>query len=308
MSDLHHPYDKAARHAAKHSGARLLPFLFPNLALDVMFVRWADARSQPDPSGEDRTCDVVAELRDPQKPGCLQAVIIEFQARPRGDESSRGFEYATRVQFELSRQEENTLAYEAFAAFVFLTGRAVGLPIASELRGTRARTEHQSEWFSMAEADLQTFLSGIAADPTLHVLLYWAPLMKGADDPAKIQEWLRLAKTHFPKPLRSNLRIVALTFAELTGRASIWINFLKDWNVGESLLLRQWTAEAEAKAAAKALQATFLRIVANRFPAEDVQTLRKKVRSEVRAETLNVWIDTAVAAKSADDLRKALGL
>ena len=312
MTNLHHPYDKAARYAAKHSGKHLVPFLFPGLAKDTRYNRWLDTRSQPDPAVEDRTCDIVAELFDPQKPDRLQAAILEFQSQLQGDELDRGFEYVARIYLELRRQEDAKLTYDVFVNFVALTGNPQTRRLSMSLRGTRAQTHHQPESFAMSQVDFPAFLEGIAAKPSRHPLLYWGPLMQGADDPDTIQEWLRLAKRHFPARRQANLRTVAQTFSELPLRQRVWVESLKEWNVGESSLLKEWTAAAEVQAEAKGVvrsrQEVILRTLNQRFPRQIDSKLRDKIRTESQLAILDHWIDRAYYAQTMADFRETLGL
>ena len=72
--------------------------------------------------------------------------------------------------------------------------------------------------------------------------------MTGADQESIIRRWLDLVSLLAPdERIRKAMFVVALTFAELAGRAPLWKQLLKETNMGESQFLNGFRAEGKVE-------------------------------------------------------------
>ena len=81
----------------------------------------------------------------------------------------------------------------------------------------------------------------------------WAPLMAGADTPALIERWKRLAEAEPDRNRRSDLGALAEIFSERAGREDLWTEHLRGWNVEESKIVNGWIAKGGARGEARGL-------------------------------------------------------
>ena len=69
-------------------------------------------------------------------------------------------------------------------------------------------------------------------------------LMAGADQADVVRRWRDLAMRQQQLHLRGNYAVLALVFAEMTGRKLLWQTGLEGFNMQESTIMRQWREEA----------------------------------------------------------------
>jgi hypothetical protein len=155
---------------------------------------------------------------------------------------------------------------------------------------------------SMARTEARNVLADIEAGRTAPALLFWIPLMKGAGGSDMIQQWRRLADARFPTRARSDLKTVAMTFAELAGRKEVWVEGLRDWTMVESTLLKEWTAKAEARTRREDLSL----VLRERFPTAAIDDLLARIDLESDSATLRSWIKVAIKAKTITKVRAAI--
>ena len=122
--------------------------------------------------------------------------------------------------------EERGSRFLLGAAVVNLTGQATisqrmectSARIALELQAVERNLEHES-------AD--ELLDGVESGRWSRSVLVWVPLMAGADTPALIERWKRLAETEPDRNRRSELAALAEIFSDRAGRADLWTEHLR---------------------------------------------------------------------------------
>jgi hypothetical protein len=244
-------------------------------------------------------------------------VVIEFQTRPQGDMLERLAEYALRLRRELPYQRDPRVPYEVVGALVNLTGPAqadvwdMAPPDFGDL-GLRFRAEVRT----LRDVDAAQLLSAIAQGQAARCLLAWVPLMRGADQPAVVEEWKRLASAEPQPRQRAVYGALAKVFADLAGRLEVWGAGLEGWDVEISQVVEQWRAEGRAmgwaegraEGRAEAVRANLLRVLEVRFPSGVPADLVAAVNAQKDPATLDRWFDRALTANNLDEVRTAFGL
>ena len=78
--------------------------------------------------------------------------------------------------------------------------------------------------------------------------------MQNVDKEDIIAQCKLLANTESDAQKKSDNGALALMFSEKTGCKAIWQEQLKEWNMEESVVLKEWTKEAEQRGIAKGEQ------------------------------------------------------
>jgi hypothetical protein len=129
--------------------------------------------------------------------------------------------------------------------------------------------------------------------------------MAGADNPALIERWKRLAEMEPDSRRRADFAGLARVFAERAGRSDLWHENLRGWNVEESAVVNewmaQWEARGEARGEAKGARNTVLRQGRKRFgPAP--AGVEAAIRAISDPNRLDQIADRVLDATSWDDL------
>jgi hypothetical protein len=150
-------------------------------------------------------------------------------------------------------------------------------------------------------------VAGIEAGRWSRCLLPWVPLLAGADDPALIDQWKRLAEMEPDSRRRAEFAGIAHLFAEKVGRKEIWQEKLKGWNVEESSVVREWMAIGEARGVAANATASILRLGAKQFGAASPETEAaiRAIADPARLERMFGRLVDALATDWADLLATA---
>jgi hypothetical protein len=101
--------------------------------------------------------------------------------------------------------------------------------------------------------------------------------MQGCDDPAILKRWLKLASQDLDPQRRSDIGSLALVFADLAGRGPLWQEYLKEWNVIESKIVKEWQAQGESRGRLETSRETLKFQLEERFgtlPEELVQRIQ----------------------------------
>ena len=126
--------------------------------------------------------------------------------------------------------------------------------------------------------------------------------MHGADNPAIITEWQEVARTQ-PEPLlRAQYGALAVTFADLVDRASLWKRELEGWNMGESRVINEWRAEGRLAGERQALR----RFLQGRFGSPLPVDMQALIDAQSDFEVLARWIDAAAMVSSLDEFCKTI--
>jgi hypothetical protein len=302
MSD----FDTAARFAGKQLDPEgFLGWLLPGVFSAWRWAGWLDARAVSFPGEPARQADLMAVFTRRAGDAPPAAVVIEFQTRPQGDMLERLAEYVLRLRRELPYQRDPRVSYEVVGVLLNLTGPAqaevweMAPPDFADL-GLRFRAGVRT----LRDVDAAQLLSAIAQGQVARCLLPWTPLMRGADQPAVVDEWKRLASEEAQPRQQAVYGALAKVFADLAGRLGVWGTGLEGWNVEISQVVEQWRAEGRVEA----LQAKLLRVLEVRFPAAVPAELVAAVNAQKDPATLDAWFDRALTAGTLDEVRSAFGL
>jgi hypothetical protein len=99
---------------------------------------------------------------------------------------------------------------------------------------------------------------------------------------------------------------IALFFAELAGRRAVWSDALKEWNMYESQLFKEWTAEADRRAEVRTRRETILEALKERFPVAVPQEVVDVINHQDSLDILREWNRAALRASSLEDFLTVL--
>lgn len=244
-------FDQAARFALRPDPMGFLRWLVPGLDPALRFAEWLDTRTLPLPGEPDRTCDTVAALVRDGEP-TVWALVTEFQAEPDPEMLDRLLEYLAWLRRGFRHGPQPRDKYEVIAALVNLTGPPQPDTLAMVLPGIESPgLSLKVVVRTLREEDASAILTAIAEGRTAACLLPWISLMKGADRPDMIDVWKQRAGEVPDGLLRTQYGALAVVFAELANRHGQWKQALEGWNVRESTVVAEWTAEAKAEGRAE---------------------------------------------------------
>lgn len=295
-------YDQASRYAVKLDPPGFLGGALGLPEPAFVFEGWLDTRGVPFPGDYDRTGDTVARLADPSTNLVPWAVALEFQAEPDPVMFGRLMVYLGHLWLAIKPDPERGSRFRLGAVVVNLTGtgyatRRMEWPAAG-LETTIAVRERNMEDESADEV-----LTGVAAGRWSRGLLPWIPLMTGGGDTGIIDRWKALADGEPDARRRSEYAGLAQVLANAAGRAAIWKNALRDWNMRQSEVVMEWREEGRADGRATSL----LDVLEMRFGAVAPE-LAAAVHDTTDSAKLRRWIKLAVAATSLDEFRAAGGI
>ena len=130
--------------------------------------------------------------------------------------------------------------------------------------------------------------------------------MRGADEGSIMEQWKRLADRESDKQWRSDYAGLALVFADLADRLTVWQNALKGWNMKQSQVVLEWQKEARREGELAGQRAALLRAVRVRFKKKVPTKLSAAIAALNDADELARWLDAAVTADSLDEFRAAV--
>jgi hypothetical protein len=173
------------------------------------------------------------------------------------------------------------------------------------LSGTRLLTRLAVVERNLASIPATTTLERIAAGRRPVELLPLIPLFQGADDPAIISEWKRLAEQQTDENLRQALPLM-LYFAEAAGRLDMWRPALEGFNVIESQVLKEWNDLARQEGIKEGKVESILLLLRQKgaVPA-DLEQAISALKDPAR---LSAVLLTAVSSATIDDFRRTTGL
>ena len=133
-------------------------------------------------------------------------------------------------------------------------------------------------------------------------ILPWIPLMHGGGDVRTIEEWKRIANLEPDGRLRSIYASLALVFAELADREPEWKQALEGWNMRQSTVINEWTAEGRVQGQQDAL----LNVLQARFQIAVPTDLAAAVQASNDSDELSRWLKVAATVPSLDAFRAAI--
>ena len=302
-------FDQAARQAAKIDDAGFLAFIVrqAKALANYLFERWDDTRRKSWEGGPDRTNDLVAILRQRDRPQVQQWLILEFESDPETFMGQRLGVYELLLAMEVSQQ----LGLRADALIpvtsvvIHLTGhRAIGVRLG--VPGSTYRTRVKPLVINLDGIDAVATLAEIAAERLSLCILPWIPLMAGGGEPTLIEEWKRLAEKETDLEKRAQYRLLALTFAELIPAQINWYQALENWNVLQSKPIGVYKREGKLQGIVETTRANLLEVVRGRFEGPVPETIRLTVEGTNDPDILDRWFKITVRATTLADLFKAM--
>jgi hypothetical protein len=237
------PFDRAARYLVRLY-RELVPWLLTLTAEEAPFVQWLDTRRIPWPGSPERICDTVAHLRDPETL-FPWAVTIEFSLVPDSDMPGRLLVYMGQVFLDLRPSEHPGDRFLVGGVVVNLTGKG-NSGCDMHWPGAGLRTLLQVQERNLAGLSAERLLDQVEAGTAPRMALALLPLMQGGREAGIIKRCVDLASRE-PDPVRRADLGLALTFAEAAGCLGPWQQALKEWNVVESQVVKEWQRQARSE-------------------------------------------------------------
>src|SRR5262245_13737313 len=236
-------FDQSSRRAARLDPAGFFAWLLTDFVAVLRFVRWLDTRSTPQPGEREPTADTVAELLGVQEPGPPWLFPVEFQTEPDPNMFGRLLVQLGESWQQLRPDPEPGSRYQLGAAVVNLTGTRQSVP-ASRLYhlpgpdGLVCGGHFRERYYAEESAD-QT-LKRIESKELSRVLLVFVPLMQGGGEDGIINRWLGVAGQEQDSRLKAEYASLALVLAGLKDWYPAWRLALKEWNVREAEIVKEW--------------------------------------------------------------------
>jgi hypothetical protein len=142
-------------------------------------------------------------------------------------------------------------------------------------------------------------------------ILVWVPLMLGADAAEVVRRWRDLAMRQQQLHLRGNYAVLALVFAEMAGRKTLWETELGGFNLQESTVMNKWRKEATEKGiemgALTTARAAVLNVLQVRFPGASIPDgVRSAVEKNDDVRLLADWLGKAAVTASPGDFERSV--
>lgn len=295
-------FDQAARYAAQADAGVVTARLLAGSGLALVFREWLDTRTLPMPGGADRTADLVAALDDPTAPDSPWLLVLEFQAQTDADKLDVTLEEVAVLRSRARHGDERSGKYKVASGLVYLRHRCPAEAVDMRLPDGSG-TRHAPRIWNVAEDHAVEALSAVESGAASRGMLFWVPLMAGADHEAVIGRWKDVVAAKVAeRTRRSDLAKVATVFAELAGRRIIWKRTLEEFDVTESQVMNEWIEQAELRKEQQLLQ----RLLHKRFPGAVAADITKLVSEQADPRTLNDWFDAAASAATYDEFLAVL--
>ncbi len=285
-------YDQSARWVAEQEPEAITQRLLRDTGLPLRFRKYVNSRTTPPPGETERTADLVAELKDVQGGGPW-LLLHEFQSSHDPEKLDVTLQEAARLRVEVRHGPERASNYKVLTALIYLRGQCLDIVLDMTAAGG-VGTRHAPVIWNV-ESDLAAeALDALLAETTTWGILFWIPLMHGADDPDIITRWVELVATRAPERMRSQLTRIALIFAELAGNYLLWENGVRNMKLTESPLVNSWLEETDLTRLRKCV----IQVLRSRFPGEVSATLEREIQLQKSSSLLEEWLDKAATIPS----------
>ena len=241
-------FDQSSRRAVRLDPPGFFAWLLTNFAAVLRFGRWLDTRSTPSPGGREPTADTVAELHELAAAAPPWLFLLEFQTEPDANMFGRLLVQLGEAWQHLHPDPERGSRYQLGDGVVNLTGTSESMP-ASHLYqlpggdglvcGARFRERYLAE--ESADQTLRRLESGELS----RVVLVFVPLTQDGGEDAIIRRWLDVASQEADSRLRAEYASLALVMAEQKDWFPAWNQALKEWNMRESQVVKEWKLEGK---------------------------------------------------------------
>jgi hypothetical protein len=295
-------FDQGARYLIRRNPLGFFTWLSARFVAAWTFRRWVDTSNLAFPGEPDRLPDTVAEFVQKASPSRRCLLDIEVQSYPDVDMLERQGEYAFRLRRERRYGRGRRGKYQVVSVLLNLTGAVQPhvLDTTEEtLDGGGLRLQVVQR--TLREENAAATLARIAVGDLERCILPWVVLMRGAGESAIIEEWRRLALQEPDNRWRSDYGALALVFAQLSRRRTIWRSALEGWNMERSWQVMEWQAQAEARRA----RAFLLRTLQVRFQ-EVPADIAAAIAAQNDLDELTRLFDVALTAPSLERFRTVL--
>lgn len=133
-------------------------------------------------------------------------------------------------------------------------------------------------------------------------MLTWVPLLNGGDQEDIITEWVRLIHAEPDERMKAGYLTVALVFANLAKRASVWRQHLEPLMIQRSEIADEWRMEGEIARVKRDIR----RFARGRFRTELPLDIEELIDAQTDLTTLDRWVDALADATSLDDFRSRI--
>jgi hypothetical protein len=292
--------DQAARYAAQADPEVIVNRLLREVRASLRFRAWADTRTTPRPGARDRTADRVAELVSEDAPDRPWLLVFEFQAQHDPDKLDVTLAEAGQLRLEARHGEGRRGKYNILVALIYLRGSCPESILDMTLPGGWG-TKHAALVWNVEDDVVSEALDALAAGTITWGILFWIPLMRGSDDPAVLTRWREQASRIADARVRGDLVRIVLVFAELARRLGAWSDAIKEWNMIESQLVWEWTADARREAELTTRREVLLMTLKERFQAPIPEEVTILINQQESIELLRDWFRAALRASSLDE-------
>ena len=273
--------------------------------MTLTFREWLDTRTLPLPGGTDRTADLIAALDNPTSPEVPWLLVLEFQSQHDPDKLDVTLEEVAIFRNRV-RHTDGKGRYKVAAGLVYLQNRCPDDNLDMRFPDGTG-THHAPRVWNVSDDSAAVTLDAIESGVLTWGMLFWVPLMTGADTEATAQRWKDAVAARVPdRSNRNNLAGIALVFAELIGRGIVWKRELEGSGMTESPIVNEWMSQGEARGELKKERQLLLRLLNNRFPGAVPADVTKLVNEQESFDLLNHWFDAATSANTFADFLAVL--
>jgi hypothetical protein len=292
--------DQAARYATHADPECVIARVMRSTGLELRFRRWVDTRLTPKPGQRDRTADRVAELVEAGNPEQPWLLVFEFQAQHDPDKLDITLVEAGQLRVEQRHGENRRGKYNVLVALVYLRGECPESVVNMTLPDGHG-TRHAPVVWNLGTDSATDALDTLAAGATTWGILFWIPLMTGADDPSVLTRWQGQVERVENVRVRGDLVRIALVFAELAGRLIVWSDAIKEWNMIESQLVWEWTADARRESELATRREDLLLTLRARFRDPLPEEVVVLINRQDSHELLRDWFSAALRTSTLEE-------
>jgi hypothetical protein len=278
-------YDKASRRATQEEPLAVCARLGELAKLRWRFADWTQTQTAPKVEGRDQTADRLAILEDLDAPGRLWLGVMEFQSQHEADKLDDLFAESAQFRRTLRHGEQRDRKYAVMPVLVYLVGKCPKEGAALDMRSPGGHgLLHAPVVWEVGEDSAVEALDAYEQGKTTWGILFWVPLMRGADDATLAERWRDLV-LKLPAANQAMLPPIAFVFAGLAGRGQVWRRVLEEWNMTESPIVNEWMEQSRLLEAREMLL-LFLR---SRFPNAVPEDVIELIKSQPSHAILRDW-------------------
>lgn len=269
-----------------------------------IFQGWGDSRTLGMPNQGDRISDSVSVMQLIGYAG-LWLWLWELQSRPDYGKLDVMLEEAGKLRTHSRYGDHHELKYHVMPVLVGLKGR--NHPRRLEMTWLGVGLTCNCMIWMVAEDDARQVLDEIEADPNEWPMLFWIPLMAGANHRDVVARWLRLWELVVNPHDRQGLITVAVTFAELAECAVVWEPIKEKHVVTESPVVNEFIRDAVNRTRIEDAREHLLDTLSWKFGASANQPeIQELIQSQTVLSILKTWIRYAQQSPSWDVFRSCL--